>query len=67
MKGFLLATAPDIEGIKRMISAYWFNPAIKLGATACPYTYDVYQSEKRMENFRVIQKGKRFRFEAIVK
>lgn len=65
-KVILLASASTTEGIIRMIKAYWYCQHVEVQPIEGSDHFDVYQSGQRMENFRVIYKAKRFRFEGIL-
>lgn len=55
----LLASAPDVEGIKLMIAKYWCTNVDRIRLES----EKVYQGNQLMADFRVIVKGKRYRFE----
>ncbi len=62
----LLATSPSLDGIQKLISQYLYGSTITLDKTSDrPETYSVSTKKGKSNNFRVIKKGKRYRFERL--
>jgi len=64
MKTRLIGSAPDIDQLIKLIETKYFYSKIHL-VEACGF-FTVHNSDKKIEGFRVIKKGKRFRFERFV-
>ncbi len=64
--GKLLATSPSLDGIQKLISQYLYGSTITLDKTSDrPETYSVSTKKGKSNNFRVVKKGKRYRFEQL--
>jgi len=64
----LLASAPDKAGIIKMIAKYWYNTPENIDVIpAWNNLFIIWQNKTLMGEFRVILKGKRYRFEGRVK
>lgn len=59
----LLATAPNLDGIKQCIARYYYEE--KELQQVNEKEWAVYSGDKRIETVRVVKKGKRYRFEGI--
>lgn len=57
----LLATSGTIEGIKKVISSFWYTTPDKISLDG----EKVLQVDQEMLGYRVVQKNKRFRFECV--
>jgi len=62
----LLATAPTLDRITDMISKYFMGSTITLIQNSSnPDEYSVNNKKGKLNSFRVIKKGKRYRFEEV--
>ena len=65
-EGKLLATSPSLDGIKNMISKYFMGSTITLDKTSDnPETYSVSNKKGKLNSFKVVKKGNRYKFEEI--
>lgn len=66
MKVLLLASAPDLEGIIKMICKYWYIvPAEIVLQSVNEKKWDIYRRGERLDSFQVVKKGKRIHFEVL--
>ena len=56
----LIATAPTKERMERIINSYFFSTKYSISNDM-----NIVHPDKQITNYRVIAKGKRFRFEEI--
>lgn len=58
----ILATAPTIERLQQIVRDFFCNPKITINGDA------VFRGNgEKLEAFRIVKQGKRFRFESITK
>ena len=60
----LLASAPTLERITKMVNDYFYSTSIELHEDSSG-VYSLTNSKGRMDRFRVVKKKNRFRFEMI--
>jgi hypothetical protein len=65
MKTILLGSSSSIDGIKKIISDYFFSNSVELKPKDDPNGFDVYTGMGHLPKFQVIKKGNKFRFELI--
>ena len=61
----LLASAPTLRMLQDAIGTYFYSKNIQIVETPNPKSWDVHNANGLMQGYRVIQKGKRFRFESV--
>lgn len=65
-EGRLLGTSPSLDGIQNIISQYLMGSTITLDKISDrPETYSVSTKKGKSNNYKVVKKGKRYRFEEI--
>lgn len=62
----LLASSPTLEGITKVISDYFFGSTITLDKVSDrPEVHSVSNKRGVLPDYRVVKKGKRYRFEEV--
>ena len=62
--GKLIGSGPTLDKLKDAIAKYFYSPDIELKEVS-DGVWEVHNSKGKIEGFRVVKKGKRFRFEHI--
>ena len=59
----LLASAGTVEGIEKLINRYFYSTTWRVN----PETLEIWNEklEKALDGFRVVKKGRRYRFEVV--
>lgn len=59
----LLASAETVEGIEKLINGYFYSTTWRVN----PETLEIWNEklEKALDGFRIVKKGRRYRFEVV--